>query len=389
MKISKFLLLAVAATALAGCGKEEKVDATLYHLTLEADGVTLTEEQKLELKATYGYGPESDHVVEGVRDPDEIAELKKAGASDADIEKAGKRQEDGSYYFFDGDPIYLEAPAIEGYKMDTFLNGNQIAYRTFLQTHWEDGSKYLPRYNMDNKDTVLKAKYEKWTYTISYDKVEGVTNPNDSITSYCFIDQGRQTIKPAIVTDKNTTFKGWAYQDIANADNREADLIMLEQDGDNYVLPSTYYESDMRLIPVIENAKFNLEFEFAIFNSCDFEGNVDCTEVGYDQAGINLSVYGNLVWVDEVKADNWNEAQWEPIPTPVNKDSDIVCEYHGASAQASWVEVFPEVTGSYKIRGHRIVGEKDYTSYNDSLNYFSIEDVNRKMTVTILLDFNF
>lgn len=373
MKLNKFLFLSLSVVALAGCGADD-VDKNLYHLTLVADGITLTEEQKLELKATYGYGPESDHVIEGVRDPDEIAELKKAGASDADIQKAGKRQADGSYYFFAGDPIYLEAPAVEGYKMDTFLNGDKIACRTFLLTHWEDGSKYLPRYNMDDKDTVLTAKYEKWSYTISYDNVDGVTNLN-SRNSYCFIDEGKQTLLPATVNDPNMEFKGWAYQDIANANNQEADWVMLEQEGDNYVLPSTYYEDYMRLAPVIEYKKFSLTFEFKHYVDPDTQN-----DLSYEEAGINLSIFGNLTWVDGVKADNGNniqinetESQFVQIPTPITKDSEIVCQYAGPSSD-SWINLYPVITGDYKIFAYKINDSLDHSIFNNYIDMNIVQD---------------
>ncbi|MCQ2399139.1 MAG: helix-turn-helix domain-containing protein, partial [Clostridia bacterium] len=287
---------------------------------------------------------------------------------DNDILKAGVRQSDGCYYFFNQDPIYLEAPKVEGYKLLGFYNkaNGKLEINPILQKI--DGGMYLPRYSMDNKNVELEARYQKWSYQISFDTMaEGDVNPN-VITEYCFVDDGNVTLAPATTTNTHKTFVGWAYQDTQNAGGSQADWIKLEKSGDNYKLPSDYYEEYMRIAAFWENDKYTIDFAFELY--------VDPSTsepLSFEEACEALSVKGNLATVDgvPVKCDSPDDR------TPVTKNSELKMEY------GSWLEIFPTVTSQYNIFYCKVNGERK----DLSIDYFLLSsgEITEDTTITIVL----
>lgn len=350
-------LIVMCIMAFTACtpGKEE-IDATLYQLTLSSN-ITLSEEQKTQLKATYGYGEPSATVKQGVRDAEEIEELKKAGATDADINKAGVRQQDGSYFFFEADPIYLEAPMITGYKLLGFYNkaDGRLELNPILQDI--DGGKYLPRYNMDNKNVELEARYQKWTYSIGFNNMEeGDVNPNTR-RSYCFIDEGVITLAPATTTNKFKTFIRWEYQN-------GSEWIALE----NSTLPPDYYEDSMRIGAVWEIEYFTIDF--------DFEYQIDAETkqpLTFEQACEKILVHGNLSTVDGEPV--YCDTQ-EP-KTEVKKNSVLKMQY------GSWLEIFITPNEQYNISQYVINDGTSQTYYE----YISLNkgNITNDSTIKIVL----
>ena len=225
-KLISVLGLSLAVVGLASCG--EQIDPKLYHLTLSSN-ITLSAEQKAGLKATYGYGQPSLVVVEGTRDEDEIAELKKAGASDADIEKAGKRQDDGSYYFFDQDPVYLEAPEIMGYRFEGYYYKGTTKVADRCKVMGPADNRMRSRWNMDNADTELEAHYEILKYTITYgvdvvDSGIGEGNPANN-SEYNALTGGDVTLNNPVAPE-GKTFKHWYINRIDSVTQQQSQEII-------------------------------------------------------------------------------------------------------------------------------------------------------------------
>lgn len=315
MKLSKLLFLAVAASTLAGCdfpfGGDEKADPKLYHLTFTSN-LNLTTEQKDEIKATYAYGVRSKTVQEGVRPQEEIDELKNAGATDADIEKAGKRQDDGSYFFFDQDPMFIEAPNVMGYKLSGFYEGDKKVYKPGLTDI--DHEMLQGIWNMNNKDTSLEARYEKLTYSYYFNDMEsGDTNPNERGT-YCYLDEGVKTLLPAATTNPHKHFVGWEYEDTIHLDDQGHPTWVLLEDNK---LPIDYTEDSMRLNARWETDMFKVSFKFVKEIDVETHSNLE-----FDDVIKTMSLTGTNVTVDGVKDQN------NGYPgLLVNKNSEIKMEY--------------------------------------------------------------
>ncbi|MCQ2409119.1 MAG: hypothetical protein MJ068_01085 [Clostridia bacterium] len=338
---------------------EDKADATLYKLTLStSSNVTV---DQAELKATYGYGEPSATVKEGVRDSDEIAELKDAGATNADIAKAGVRQSDGSYYFFEADPIYLEAPQIDGYKLTGFFykGTNTLAINPILQRI--DGGMYLPRWNMDAKNVELEARYEKWTYTVSFDNPEDdEANPN-TLNSYCYIDDGIVTLSPFTTTNTHKHFKGFEYQDSLG------NWIPIV----NSKLPSDYYEDYMRIHAVFETDMLSISFAFELYIDSE------TTQTAFDNVCDGINVRGNIATVDG-----------EPIvlTSSTDKGKAVTATSEIKMQYGSWLEIFPSIKDSYELWKYRI-NDEDAHTYYDSDGYFNLYegDIDEDSVITLVL----
>lgn len=338
MKLTKLLFLAVAASTLAGCdlfgGDDEKADATLYHLSFKSN-LELTAEQKDEIKATYAYGVRSKTVKEGVRPQEEIEELKSAGATDADIEKAGKRQDDGSYFFFDQDPMFIEAPSITGYKLSGFYDGNKNVYKPGLTDI--DHEMLQGIWNMSNKDTILEAHYEKLTYRYYFNNMEdGDTNPNVG-GSYCYLDEGEKQLLPATTTNPHKHFLGWEYEDTIHLDEHGFSTWVLLEDGK---LPIDYTEDNLRL-----NARWEIDMLAISFDFVKDIGDDQKIDVEYEDVIQSMSVNGNITTVDGIRE------KCEGYPgTTVTKDSNIKMQY------GSWLNIFFTLKSGLKISYFEVNG---------------------------------
>lgn len=341
---------------------EDKADATLYKLTLfTSSNVTV---DQAELKATYGYGEPSATVKEGVRDADEIAELKDAGATDADIAKAGVRQSDGSYYFFEADPIYLEAPQIDGYKLTGFFykGTNTLAINPILQRI--DGGMYLPRWNMDAKNVELEARYEKWSYTVSFDNPEDdEANPN-TLNSYCYIDDGIVTLSPFTTTNKHKHFIGFEYQDYSTGN-----WIPLADSK----LPIDFYDEYMRIRAVFETDMLSVSFAFELY----IDPETTQTGLTFDNVCDGINVRGNIATVDG-----------EPIvlTSSTDKGKAVTATSEIKMQYGSWLEIFPSIKDSYELWKYRI-NDEDAQIYYDSYGYFSLDagDIDEDSVITLVL----
>ena len=324
MKTSRLFLLGITALTLSACNPAGPTsqgggtDAKLYHLTLTSN-IELTAEQKNDLKCTYAYGVRDTVVIEGTRPQEQINELKQAGATDADIQKAGKRQADGSYYFFDQDPIFIQAPNVVGYKMNGFYDGAAFVYKPGLTLI--DGEKLQGSWNMSNKDITLQASYLKLSYSYYFDVMDPEdVNPNSNGT-YCYLDEGKKSLLPATTTNKHKQFVGWEYQDSEHLDSEGiAPWILLE----NGELPIDYTEEIMRI-----RARWDVEMHKVSFDFVKDVGGDSPIDMEYDDVIASMSVNGNITTVDGVKE------KCEGYPgTAVTKNSVIKMGY------GSWLNIF-------------------------------------------------
>lgn len=196
MKLTKLLFLTLAAASLSGCafggGGDEEVDPTLYELKI----TTNLEEAKDKIKAEFV----------GERDEEEIEELKKAGAAQEDIDKAGTCV-DGTYYFFDQDPINLYEPFIPGYEfLGWFEDGKFLGY---LDTDYDGTPNYI--WNMENKNTTLEARFKLMKFEILY-MDEGTTqvDPKGNPKTWSILD-GEVELKHEDKEAQGLKFEGWTF----------------------------------------------------------------------------------------------------------------------------------------------------------------------------------
>lgn len=191
MKLTKLLFLAIAASSLAGCSfGGENVDTTLYELKITTNLDKAKDGLKAELR--------------GERSAEEIEDLKKAGASQETIDKAGTCV-DGTYYFFDQDPVNLYEPFLPGYEFLGWFKDNQ--FLGFLDTDYDGNPDYI--WNMDNKNVTLEARFKLVNYTILY--MDEDTKPatyKENPTTWN-VEQGEVELGYADKTDSGLKFDGW------------------------------------------------------------------------------------------------------------------------------------------------------------------------------------
>ena len=368
-KIISVLALSLAVVGLASCGEEkEKTDPTLYHLTFSSN----KDIDMSKVKATYAYGTGGSKVVrEGTRDPDDIKELKKAGATQADIDKAGKRQEDGSYYFFEQDPMYLEAPKIEGYRTPTFYNkDNGDSYKPGLHRNAEGGEE-LYFWNMPQADTELEIRYESVQYEIDWQKLNdadklGYNNPNSGRLGYGYERDGVLTLEPATFTNKNVTFIGWEYEDVQQKDEHGYAKWVLMEDNK---LPIDIDDNRLRVQPRYEVKKFKVEFAVE-----DTEG----TKLDLADTITSMELRGNLMTINgEPYSVGIGEGN---IPVDLAKEYKVDC-ING------WASFFFTLKTGYRVFYLKLNGERNEAINACHLGYVDIKgtDLTEDSTVTFVL----
>ena len=219
-KLAKLLVLASSAALLAGCDEGE-VDVNLYHLSLSYSANVENGNQD-DLVADIAFGIDG----KGERGEGEIEAMLQAGATEEDIAKAGVRQDDGSYYFFDQDPILLHSPEIPGYRKVGWFDKetNEKVYSEHFGMN--DGLYTQARWNMLNKDTELEARYDYLKYDVTY--------------CYAFPSSygptGQQLPSGIIPTDKNSN------PAVYNAEEQlDVQLVAPTGDYDGYVFKGWYF----------------------------------------------------------------------------------------------------------------------------------------------------
>ena len=221
--------MVLCMTMLAGCDMSggEKGDTNLYHLVIKpSSNIT---ETGLNFEAKLAFGERHDI---NVRPEDEVEALLSDGASQTDIDKAGVKQSDGSYYFFAADPIIVTVPELEGYIFVGFYNKETgDLYRPMLsKTRLDDGTEVelMSRWNMPGKDTVLEARYKNLEYKISYcygfDKSrDALDNPlpsglmpagtHSNPQNYVYANQKDVTLTAPTETFAGYEFDYWYYRE--------------------------------------------------------------------------------------------------------------------------------------------------------------------------------
>lgn len=364
-----------------GPSEVEEIDPKLYHLTIHYTGVTLNDDQKADFKATFGDGQMGTTVVEGTRDEEEIKALKDAGATDADLAKAGVRQDDGSYYFFESDSIYIEYPEVDNYRFICFYyeGTDQQAHNPRVTGQYE---KSLNKFFMPNRDVVLEARYEVLSYSFSIDNMSsGQSNDQDNpetgiIRTYCPLNDGDFVLKDAITTNPHEEFLRWEYEDSAHANGGVAEWIPLE----NNKLPKTFNGSEdpftveiMRIRAVFETEKLNVSFKFKYLEEqtpTDISESIVCSEI---------KIQGNKTTVGDQNISS--------APVVVTGSSNNILVEYGSSF---YVFVTPQ--DGYYVCGYVVNGiEFDYSTdsrylniYEDAWTQKNIPDTNQKLEITIL-----
>lgn len=308
------LLVASCACFFGACG-EDDIDAKLYHLTITHSSNVTIEQDKL--KATYAYGCNGTTVTEGVREQDEIHALKKAGATEDDIIKAGKRQADGSYYFFESDPMYIEAPEVEGFRFLGFYDKatNKLAYRPIITDI--DGKRGLARWNMTQGDVELEARYEVLKYSISYCDMNGlITNPTNP-TEYNSSEKVNVELNdPAKI--EGYKFKYWYYVEILfdgtdNPPTRKVECTKLPNIGNEGIIHTIGQDSagnptyGLTLWAEYEKETYNVTIKFA---DATKNGNVTVnnTTTGKPASLIGQYESGTVldIWVTEITTEGYD-----------------------------------------------------------------------------------
>lgn len=195
MKIKKLLFIALACTSLSGCGFGEddgNIDTTLYELKLTSN---------LD-KAKTGLNAELSRE----RSQDEIDELLENGATQADIDKSGTCI-NGTYYFYDQDPVNLSEPFLPGYEFLGWYQGNQ--WLGYLDTDYDGNPEYI--WNMDNKNVTLEARFQLITYTILYmDEETGPARYTENPTTWN-VEQEEIVLNHADRSAEGLKFDGWTF----------------------------------------------------------------------------------------------------------------------------------------------------------------------------------
>ncbi len=221
-------LLLCCTFVFVGCGPEEDVDATLYKLRLSAD-INLTETQKAELKPTLAFNEDGT----GSRDEYEIEQLEKKGA---DVSKAGTSDldENGKFwYFFDGDPMFIDAPTVQGYVFKGFYYKNTptTGTHTYKKYYYDnDGNLHTSRWNMENKEVELVAHYDKFEYVINYglDVLEYGIGDNPA-NGYLYDDMSKVITLNDPIAPKGKSFVRW-YCDLGYGKTKTVTTLPREYD---------------------------------------------------------------------------------------------------------------------------------------------------------------
>ncbi|MCQ2400264.1 MAG: hypothetical protein MJ072_07140, partial [Clostridia bacterium] len=285
----------------------------------------------------------------------ELEALRELGVPEENIQKAGERQSDGSYYFFESDPMYIEAPEVLGYRFINFYfkGTNKMAFNPRMTDI--DGGKYLPRWNMINKDVELEARYEKNSYRYYFnDTAEDETNPNANGT-YCYLDDGVVNLQPATSTIPSKHFRSWTY-------SKYVDEVWATFDIST--LPTDFYEDEMRIEADWTYDQFTVTFAFELYGK---SGN---TPLNYDEVCEGLSVLSNIATINGQKIVAGEQ-------TAKGKNDTLKVQYN------SWLDVFHTVNSQYYVSYCTINGEKRETL----LDYFAfkIGDFTADTTIVFVL----
>lgn len=360
LKILLVVLLAFfSAITLVGCdmlGGDEG-DANLYHLVISSN-IELSAEQKNELKVIYGYGNPGLEAKEGIRPEEEIEDLKNAGATDADIAKAGKRQADGSYYFFAQDPLYITYPEVEGYKLDGYFykGTNELAYRPIVSKGPDQTEPILARWNMDDKDVELIAKYEKCIYEPAFIMANGDINPNDAPRQYSFIDNGHFELQDPISANEHKKFDHWVYSTAV-----DGQLVYTETD----CLPHNYEETFCQIIPIWNYDKFTINFSLETYIDPDTKETPT-----WEDAIESISIKGNLTTV--AGQTTVQDVVGGGDGVNVTNESEILTPYVQEDNGNPWIEIIVKTKPGYKLWKYGIEGTTLYDTFYEEMGYFTL-----------------
>lgn len=191
MKPQKILFLAITCATLSGCDFNE-IDTTLYELKLTTNLA----------KAENGIRAE----MVGERSSEEVEALLELGVSQEEIDKAGTCV-DGTYYFYDQDPIYLYEPFLPGYEFIGWFDGTH--FLGYLDTDYDGNPEYI--WNMPNRNTTLEAQFKLINYEILYmDEATGPAEYNGNPTTWN-VEQGEVTLNHKDKTADGYKFDGWTF----------------------------------------------------------------------------------------------------------------------------------------------------------------------------------
>ena len=285
MKLSKLLFLAVAASTLAGCdlpfgpgggGDDGEIDPKLYELKL----TTNLDKAKAGIKAEF----------KGERDEDEVQELLKAGATQADIDKAGTCV-DGIYYFFNQDPVNLYEPFLPGYEFLGWYNGNE--WLGYLDPDYDGTPNYI--WNMLDKNTTLEARFKLMQFEILYmDEGTTAVDPKGNPTTWN-IEDGEVELKHEDKESQGLKFEGWTFA--MGGDTRYEGYVT--KLNEQFLIDSNVAKQSME---GRESMTFSLHENYSVIKD-SFKLVVDTTNV--DNIFVEVKEPGESVFRDIIDGQHW------------------------------------------------------------------------------------
>ncbi len=334
------LLLLVLATAFAfsSCDEgQEEDDTTLY---------------KLNIKVT---GYDAPVTVTGAAFPeDEEGELVETPFS---VSVNGNAAYVGEYLY--QTRIDLSAPKIEGYKfMGWYDENGQLCGLPSDFDYW----------NMTQRDCVVEARYQKWTYNVSFRFLEDDENNPNTVTKYCPIDDAGVTLLPATTTNAHKHFERWEY------------WTAKEVNGENVTewvplttLPKDFTEDCIDVQAVFVYDTYNITFAF------EEEVDPETTNVlDYATACESITLKGNLTTIngEPVLCEFGSE------PVGVTPDDEIRTTY------GSWIDMFFVPKEGYRFFYCKLNGERfDYSMPEDGKTHIAFDggDITEDTVITFVL----
>lgn len=317
MKFTKLLLLGIVSLSLIGCdlsgGGEGEVDPTLYELKLTTNLDKAKDKIKAELSRE--------------RDNDEVQELIEAGASQEDINKAGTCI-DGTYYFFDQDPINLYEPFIPGYEFLGWYNGNE--FLGYLDTDYDGNPNYI--WNMLDKNTTLEARFKLMQFEILY-MDEGTTqvDPAGNPTSWN-VEDGEVALKSP--TKEGFQFDGWSFAMGGNT-RYEGYVTKLNED---FLIASNIAKQSME---GRESMTFSLHENFSVIKH-NVKLTFDSTYI--NNVYINVKEPGSSVFHDFIDGQHWVQSG---VSGEIVHNSEVVI--HATPVDSDLYEISGIYFNGYKI----------------------------------------
>ena len=230
-KLISFVVIALFCLVLVGCGSDSKDDdTTIYHNTFAFEGVSN------EIISSNDYHIEAILWVED-SEGELVAQDKVLDSVDALYQSR----------------VDVKAPFIPGYKFMGWYDDNDTLLGGLGDTNIKDGYDFW--WNSYQKNGILYAKYQLWSYTVvvgMFEKSGQNAGLNNFNNGYKYdVTKGEVTLAPGATTNGHETFKEWYYVDPTTGKQVVTDK-----------LPTDYFENELVLFARFETEKFMITAEY-------------------------------------------------------------------------------------------------------------------------------